>query len=159
MSPRTLIIEGITIDVQSDRVTYSTPWYRVDGDGDPANTYHDRCWQRDTSLHGPDGRPVNAMAMPYVVVNPYIAASLPSVFLGGLALISYRGKTVSSVMADIGPHNKIGEGSEALAAALGIPASSVRGGFDHDPDHPVEWNLYPGKAALVNGVQFALHHL
>ena len=154
-----LTIEGIKISVQDDRVIYHTPWFRVDGDGDPTDHFHDPCWQRDTSLHGPDGKPVNALAMPYVVVNPYIAASLPAVFLGGLALVSWRGKTVTAVMADIGPHNKIGEGSEALAAALGMPPSSVNGGLSNDPTHLVEWLLFPGKPADVKGVQFALHHL
>ena len=153
------MIEGVQVSCLSDRVTYDTPWFRVDGDGDPDNTFHDPCWQKDTSLHGPDGLPVNALTMPYVVLNPYIAASVPGVFLGCLALVSYRGKTVSAVVADVGPKSKVGEGSEALAAALGLPNSSVSGGLERDMAHPVEWILYPGKAALVNGVQFALHRL
>ena len=154
-----LFIEKIPVNVQSDRVIYETPWFRIDGDGDPTNHFHDPCYQKDTSLHGPDGKPIDAYKLPYVVLNPYIAASLPAVFLGALALVSYKGKTVSAVIADIGPHNKIGEGSEALARALGIPESSVSGGFDHDPEHLVEWILVPGKPAFVNGIQFALHHL
>jgi len=154
-----LFIEGIAINVQPDRVIYTTPWYRVDGDGDPTNHFHDRCYQKDTSLHTPDGKPIDAYTLPYVVLNPYIAASLPAVFLGALALVSYKGKTVNAVIGDVGPPHKVGEGSEALARALGIPESSVSGGFDHDPAHPVEWILFPGKPAEVKGIQFALHHL
>jgi len=154
-----LFIEGIAINVQPDRVIYTTPWYRVDGDGDPTNHFHDPCYQKDTSLHTPDGKPIDAYTLPYVVLNPYIAASLPAVFLGALALVSYKGKTVNAVIGDVGPPHKVGEGSEALARALGIPESSVNGGFDHDPAHPVEWILFPGKPAEVQGIQFALHHL
>ena len=114
---RTLIIEGIAINVLPDRVTYKTPWYRVDGDGDPLNKYRDPCWQRNTSLHGPDGKPIDASKMPFVVLNPYIAACLPAVFLGALALVTYKGVARSAVIGDIGPPHKVGEGSEALASS------------------------------------------
>ena len=43
-----------------------------------------------------------------------------------------NGKTSDAIYADLGPRNKIGEGSIALARALGINPDPRRGGQDND---------------------------
>lgn len=45
-----------------------------------------------------------------------------------------------AVYADVGPANKIGEGSIALAAALGIPSSPKTGGTAHG----IIYIVFPG---------------
>lgn len=150
-------IERIPVVENDDgSVSYSTRWFRVDGDGDPANTYHDPCWQADTSLHGPDGKPVNAMQVPYIVANPIIAAMVPGIVLGCMGQVTYKGRTVKAVLADIGPRRKIGEGSIALARALGMNESPISGGVD---GVAVDWRWFPGLPATINSVTYALRKL
>lgn len=150
-------IERVPVTLNEDgSVSYATRWFRVDGDGDPLNTYHDPCWQAGTSLNGPDGKPVNAMTVPYIVANPVIAAMVPGIVLGCTGHATYRGRTVAAVLADIGPRRKIGEGSIALARALGMHESPINGGVD---DALVEWRWFPGRPASIGGVQYQLKRL
>lgn len=150
-------IERVPVTLNDDgSVSYATRWFRVDGDGDPKNTYHDPCWQADTSLHGPDGKPVNAMETPYIVANPVIAAMVPGIVLGCMGQVTFRGRTVGAVLADIGPRRKIGEGSIALARALGMHESPISGGVD---GVTVEWKWFPGRPAVVGGVTYELRPL
>lgn len=157
---RLLIIEDkhdIEVQLHADgTLSYDTPWFRVDGDGDPHNTFHDPCWQADTSLHGPDGRPVNALFVPYAVANPIMAQRVPGIVLGCEAEVTFRGITVKCVMADIGPRKKIGEGSIRLAELLGMKRSPLNGGQEGEPVH---WKIYPGKAAVIDGIHYALKPL
>lgn len=150
-----LSIENVPISFNGVSVSYTTKWFRVDGDGG-ANIYHDPCWQADTSAHTVDGKPVDALSIPYVVANPLVAAAVPGVVLGCRAQVTYRGKTVEAVVADIGPRKKIGEGSIKLAELLGMPKSPISGGEEGEP---VTWVIYPGMPANLNGVQFKLKKL
>ena len=150
-------IERIPVVLNDDgSVSYSTRWFRVDGDGDPTNHYNDPCWQADTSLHGPDGKPVNALHVPYIVANPIITAMVPGVVLGCMGQVTFRGRTVQAVLADIGPRRKIGEGSIALARALGMHESPINGGMD---GLAVDWKWFPGRPATIAGVKYALKPL
>lgn len=157
---RLLIIEDkqdIEVLMHGDgSLSYTTPWFRVDGDGDPTNHFHDPCWQPDTSLHGPDGKPVNALNVPYVVANPVMAQRVPGIVLGCEALVSFRGKTIPCVVADIGPRKKIGEGSIRLAELLGMSRSPLSGGQEGEMVH---WKIYPGKAAEIDGTHYQLKPL
>jgi len=150
-------IERIPVVLNDDgSVRYSTRWFRVDGDGDPTNHYHDPCWQAETSLLGPDGKPIDAMQVPYIVANPIIAQMVPGVVLGCIGQATYRGRTVQAVLGDIGPRRKIGEGSIALARALGMLESPINGGVDNQA---VDWAWFPGRPATINGVTYALKPL
>lgn len=150
-------IERIPVVLNDDgSVSYSTKWFRVDGDGSPQNTYHDPCWQPDTSLHGPDGKPVDAETVPYIVANPIIAAMVPGVVLGCRGQVTFKGRVVECVLADVGPRRKIGEGSIALARALGMHESPISGGSD---GIAVDWKWFPGQPATINGVTYALKPL
>lgn len=72
-------------------------------------------------------RYVDSNAIPYLV--------LPSNNRGGARLGDFgwainraNGKSSPAIFADLGPRNKIGEGSIALAEELGLPSSPRRGG-------------------------------
>ena len=65
------------------------------------------------------------------------------------------GKSVDCVVADTGPSTKTGEASIAAAKALGIQ-SSARSGGEEKPVFTYE--LWPGVAAVVNGVTYPLQH-
>ena len=66
---------------------------------------------------------------------PYQTQVLPSNFpvnvpLGTKCSVTYRGKKSDAIYADIGPRFQLGEGSIALAKALGINADPKRGGTE-----------------------------
>ncbi|MBZ5525217.1 MAG: glycoside hydrolase family 75 protein [Acidobacteriia bacterium] len=73
---------------------------------------------------------VNATKVPYIVLPPEVAQRF-GIALGDLAVvINQRNEqpVVSyAIYADTGPHGKIGEGSIALAEALGLPSSPRTG--------------------------------
>ncbi|PYJ80472.1 MAG: hypothetical protein DME69_00520 [Verrucomicrobia bacterium] len=52
------------------------------------------------------------------------------------------GRSELAVYADVGPASKIGEGSIALAAALGVPSSPKSGGVAHG----IVYIVFPGSA-------------
>jgi hypothetical protein len=135
----------------------SEGWQSVlypDGSGHPLTDGNGNAYSK-TSLILPGNVPnraVDAFSVPYVVVNPHVQQNASGVVLGCLATISKSGKTVDAVVADVGPGNKIGEISVAAAKALGIPDSPLTGGVSSG----VSFTLYPGKAAVVNGVTYPL---
>lgn len=104
----------------------------VQGPDDPAPGYY----VTTTALvdrDRPDADPrryVDSGAVPYIVVPQLLLRQ--GVMLGDLALVAYRGTGRSSpaIVADVGPPGKLGEGSVALAEALGIPSSARNGGAE-----------------------------
>lgn len=70
-------------------------------------------------------RYVNALEVPFIV----LPRGFPVKFrLGRRVLVSYQGKTVEAIYGDVGGNDHLGEGSVALARALGIPDDPRRGG-------------------------------
>jgi len=88
-----------------------------------------------TSLHNAAGSPttpgtyVDARKIPYIVLPPEFMNQF-GVALGDLAMVTNQrnGKSSFAIFADVGPHGKIGEGSVALAHALGINDDPRHGG-------------------------------
>lgn len=145
-------IEGCQVFVNYDNSVSWTAKMAVDVDGSP-NWRRDPDGQADTSLHY-RGQPINADAVPYVVVPPAIRDAVPGIVLGCRALVSYNhGKPVEAVVADIGPRRKLGEGSSELARRLGINPSPTKGGVD---EHVVEYQIWPGVPAEVDGITYDL---
>ena len=70
-------------------------------------------------------RYVASTKVPYVVLPPQL---LKHARLGDFAMVERGGKRVFALVADTGPKDKLGEGSIALAEALGVPSSPRRGG-------------------------------
>ncbi|MEZ4386401.1 MAG: glycoside hydrolase family 75 protein [Candidatus Krumholzibacteriia bacterium] len=95
----------------------------IDADGSPnARALDPRHGQLTTSLQYPgqvgQDRYVDAERVPYIV----LPRGLPERFgiaLGDLAAVRYRGRTVFAVFADVGPADRLGEGSIRLAELLG----------------------------------------
>jgi hypothetical protein len=88
-----------------------------------------------TSLHNTAGSPtvpgtyVDARKIPYIVLPPEFMKQF-GVSLGDLAVVTNQSNRRSSfaIFADVGPHGKIGEGSVALARALGLNDDPRYGG-------------------------------
>lgn len=119
-----------------------TPYWNQDDYGQP-----------DTSLHY-NGQPINGDKVPFIVLPPDIILAVPGIVLGCKAQATYRGITVPGVVADVGPHKKLGEGSPAMLRALGAPAyRNGNGGIDAPVVH---YKFWPGVPAVVNGVTYKL---
>jgi len=88
-----------------------------------------------TSLHNAAGSPtvpatyVDARRIPYIVLPPEFMKQF-GVALGDLAVVTNQknGRSSFAIFADVGPHGKIGEGSVALARALGLNDNPRNGG-------------------------------
>ncbi|GAB4407857.1 MAG: hypothetical protein OHK0053_34580 [Microscillaceae bacterium] len=78
-------------------------------------------------------RYVNAEKIPYVVLSPSLKR-ITGTELGDLAYVKNlrNGKACFAIFADVGPEDKLGEGSIYLAEQLGIPANPRRGGQEND---------------------------
>jgi hypothetical protein len=100
-------------------------------------------------------RYVDSYSVPYIVVPPMIRYKARGVVLGCMVQLTNtrNKKSVAAVVADIGPHTKIGEISMAAARALGIAWNPIVGGTD---DKIVSYEIRPGVAAVVNGVTYDL---
>ena len=84
-------------------------------------------------------RYVDSSSIPYIVLPAKHSAGAK---LGDFAVVfnGRNGRIANAIYADIGPTNKIGEGSIALAKALDIPSNPRKGGVDKD----VMYVVFPG---------------
>lgn len=88
-----------------------------------------------TSLQSAGGNPsnpstyVDATKISYIALPPEFVKQF-GIVLGDLALIMNQanGRSAYAIYADVGPHGKIGEGSVALANALGFEHANPRHG-------------------------------
>jgi hypothetical protein len=74
--------------------------------------------QPDTSIHNPDGTPVDANAVSYFVLPCHGFQEKLGIRYGDIAAVIYKGKIEFAVFADCGP-DALGEGSIALHRGLG----------------------------------------
>src|SRR5262249_49279003 len=93
--------------------------YKSDPDGQSA-----------TSLRYPDRKSLDPTVVPYFVLPGGFEAKHPGVHLGDVAAVVHEGKVAYAIWGDVGPKEMLGEGSIALAKALGIDADPARGGTD-----------------------------
>lgn len=93
----------------------------------------DPCHQNETSYRYKGGKSLDPAAVPFIV-----APRKYKKLLGDLAVVEYNGKRVTAMVGDIGP--RFGEGSVALAEALGINSDGVKGGVEKG----VTYTIYPG---------------
>jgi hypothetical protein len=155
MSTLICTVAGISVFLNEDtRALTFTCGLQIDGDGSGGNSYNDPDFQDATSLRL-DGKSLSAEVDRYFVVPPAIIRAVPGIVLGcqGHAKNLSNGKESDMVAGDIGPRRKLGEGSIALAEALGIPSSPIDGGTS---ERIVCVTLWPGKAAVVDGKKYAL---
>jgi len=85
---------------------------------------------------------VNAAKTPYFVLPPEFMQQF-GVVLGDLAVVTNRrnGRSAFAIFADVGPPGRLGEGSIALAEALGLNASPRYGGTT---DPSIIYLVFPG---------------
>jgi hypothetical protein len=143
-------VEGCPITWDGVDIRF-TARLRVDDDG-TGSGHGDRCHQRDTSLHR-GGVPLDADIDCYIVVPPIILFSVPPVVLGSQVMVKYKDKTAAAVVGDVGPHERLGEGSIALLRKLGINTNPNTGG---DDSTNVQFIITPGVCAIVDGVHYEL---
>ena len=96
----------------------------------------------DTTCERNDPRRyVNAEAINFIVLPGRLGLGAK---LGDFAVVirPHTGAYDYAVYADVGPANKLGEGSIALANALGIPANPKSGGIGHG----IAFIVFPGSA-------------
>jgi hypothetical protein len=115
----------------------------VQGESDPAPGYYvstTALYDRDNPNPRDPHRYVDALNIPYVVLHP---KALSFARLGDFATVVnlQNGKVSAALVADVSaPNLPVGEGSIALAEALGIDSSPRHGGKDGD----VAYLIYPG---------------
>jgi hypothetical protein len=103
----------------------------------------DATGQSDTSLHQPNGKPVDSDVVPFFVL-PGSFGEHQGFRLGDVAAVIFKDKVEFAVFADHGPSKKLGEGSIALHRSLGH--ETIRGGKLHDEaiDADVITIVFPG---------------
>jgi hypothetical protein len=151
---------GVVTD--TDKVT-GTPI--VQGDNDPCPG----AFVSATSLHLfdqngnrlPNSSPfkyVDSATVPFIVVPPMIIKGVAGVVMGCRAVVTNtrNGKTVEAVVADGGPSNHLGEISVACAKALGIPTGGTHPANGGGAESGINYQLFPGVPAVVNGVTYPL---
>jgi hypothetical protein len=100
-------------------------------------------------------RYLDSRTVPYVSVPRPILRSTHSdgIRVGDVAAVTYgEGRTAFAIVGDIGPANKLGEGSIALAKILGIPSNPRSGGVPSG----VAYALFPGSG---RGTPLARHEV
>lgn len=83
-----------------------------------------------------DSKTVRYISIPHELLHSPVG-------LGDVAIVCYAGKTCAAIVADVGPRGKYGEGSIALAQALGFKNCSPRNG---GVGSGVTFAIFPGTA-------------
>ena len=112
----------------------------IDGDGPGGGRDGDPTYQRETALKS-NGVSLNARVVPFIVIPGDFSTAHPTVKLGDYAAVTYGGKTTFAIVGDIGPKGVLGEGSPALARAVGINPNPVSGGVQ---SASVQYLIMPG---------------
>jgi len=121
----------------------------VQGPADPRpGFYVSTTSLQDPKRPAPDPRRyVDSITVPYVAISPrLLARSLAGgAKLGDVVAVVNvaNGKVAYAVVADVGPKDKLGEGSIALAQALGVDGNPRRGGVGKG----IAYVVFPGSGA------------
>jgi len=104
---------------------------------------------------------VDSATVPFIAVPPLIIRGVVGIVLGCRCVVtnSRTDQSVEAVVADVGPADHLGEISVACAKAIGVPIGTTHpansGGA---PSPTIHYQLFPGTAAVVNGVTYPLQH-
>ena len=144
------VIENESITERDDGAVVFRAKAAIDSDG--VGPHHGDRTAQDETTYKPD---LNADEDRYIVVPPAIRNGVKGVVIGCLANVTNtkNGKHTAAVVGDIGPHKKLGEISCACASAIGLNPSPVSGGVD---EHVIDYVIFPGVPAIVNGKQYHL---
>ena len=134
---------------QTDDVIWWTADFDVDCDGGRgAICMSDPDYLPDTSAVDSRGAPLDASTLPFIVIplaSTRFRYADHGIRAGQVALVLYRDRMVYGIFGDAGPAAIIGEGSFAMAEALGIPSNPSTGGVDSG----VTYLVFTGAAARV----------
>ncbi len=127
----------------------------IDCDGSGDNPDNDPYYQDDTSLHGPDGKALNAYEVPFVVVPPLVCQKTLGKVLGSRCTVTNITNQMScdAVVGDVGPTRKTGEVSPECALRLGLSPNPNWGGTS---ERIIVYMINVGEPALIDGVQYEL---
>lgn len=119
---------------QTGTVVWWTADFDVDCDGGTGAVCRaDPDYMPDTSAVDSHGNPLDASTLPFIVI-PLASTRWRyadyGIQTGQVALVMYNGAMAFGIFGDAGPASIIGEGSYAMAQALGIPPSPSTGGVD-----------------------------
>jgi len=117
-------------------------------------------------LPRPDGSPFNrkdpmcyvdAATVPFLVICPELVSAVGPIVMGCRAVLinSLNNRRIEAVVADGGNSNEMGEISLAALQRLGI-AGSARG--VETTARLLTMEIYPGVAAVVDGITYPLQH-
>jgi len=126
---------GIVIDASGNPI--------VQGKSDPAPGFYvstTSLQNKSLGVHDPH-RYINSDSIPFFVL-PANKTILNIVHLGDIALVenTRNGKSFYAIFADVGPKDKIGEGSIYLANQLNISANPRKGGIEDS----IRYTVYLG---------------
>jgi hypothetical protein len=102
---------------------------------------------------------VDSATVPFIVVPPMIIHGVAGIVLGCRCVVTNTrdGRSVEGVVADGGPKNHLGEISVACAKAIGVPIGTTHPANGGGASAPaIQYQLFPGTAAVVNGVTYPL---
>lgn len=145
------IPNGVDVTVNDDHSMELVSCMNIDGDGSGGNLENDPDFQPDTTYQPA----LNARLDRFIVVPPQVVDVVPEPVIGCRATVLDLDTNLwtEAVVGDVGPSDKIGEASIALAAALHVPSDPVTGG---DQRRHFKYTIYPGVAACVHGKTYAL---
>jgi hypothetical protein len=104
---------------------------------------------------------VDSATVPFIAVPPMVIRGVAGVVLGCRCAVTNTrtGQSVEAVVADIGPKQHLGEISVACAQAIGVPIGTIHPAMGEGaPSASIYYQLFPGTAAVVNGVTYPLEH-
>jgi hypothetical protein len=124
----------------------------IDCDGKKSthcNSSTDHSWQNQTAAVDSNGNPLDAAAVPYIVLpgeSTRWSFGEAGIALGSVGAVIYNGNLTFGVVGDIGPKAIIGEASYAMADSLDINPDPAVGGVDSG----VSYILFTGLSAILN---------
>jgi hypothetical protein len=127
----------------------------VDCDGQESaqcNLNTDPDFQNQTAATDSNGNPLDAAALPYVVIpgnSSRLNRAAQGMSLGSVVAVIYQGQLQYGVLGDVGPSAIIGEASYAMASALGIDPDPSTGGTDSG----VTYIVFTGDTAIADPIE------
>jgi hypothetical protein len=123
-------------------------------DGMKKNVYGDPCWQPQTAYQN-GGKYLDPVKVRYVVVPPFIISAVDPVVLGSECDVynTQNKMRTDAICGEVGPEEKLGEGSCKLAHDVGLNPSPNHGGTD---EHIIVYTIYVGEPAVVDGHVYKL---
>jgi hypothetical protein len=148
-----ITIGGVTV-YQADDGAYLRFTSNLDICNDGSGPAHGDPYHQSQTAYYNGGKFLNADKDKYIVVPPQIRSMVPGVVMGcqGKVTNTVTGVSHDGVVGDIGPDDKTGETAYCLAKIVNPKVEHNVG----DSKLIYLYELWPGKAAVVNGKTYNL---